>query len=81
MEEALRHLVRRREKRASLSDMIGLGWEGDLAVVREGARGPIPVIVVDRWVWIDSGTTTGISTGSPTTADPARTLWVLNCQL
>ena len=40
----------------------GLGWEGDLAAMREGGRGPAPVIVVDSWVWIDSGTTTGIST-------------------
>ena len=36
VEEALRHLVRRYQRRTALSDMAGLGWEGDLAAMREG---------------------------------------------
>ena len=36
VEEALRRLVRHRERLAALADMSGLGWEGDLAAMREG---------------------------------------------
>ena len=36
VEEALRRLVRRHQRQAALSDMAGLGWEGDLAAMREG---------------------------------------------
>jgi Arc/MetJ family transcription regulator len=34
VEEALRHLVRRRL--AALADMAGLGWDGELARLRKG---------------------------------------------
>ena len=37
VEEALRRLVRRRERLDALVDMAGLGWEGDLAAMQEGA--------------------------------------------
>lgn len=36
VEEALRLLVRRRRQKAALTDLAGLGWEGDLDVMREG---------------------------------------------
>ncbi len=36
VEEALRRLVRRHQRQAALSDMAGLGWEGDLAALRRG---------------------------------------------
>lgn len=35
VEEALRRLVQRHQRRAALADMTGLGWEGDLAAMRE----------------------------------------------
>ena len=36
VEEALRQLVRRRQRQDALSDMAGLGWDGDLNAMREG---------------------------------------------
>lgn len=36
VEEALRRLVLRRERLDALADLSGLGWEGDLAAMREG---------------------------------------------
>ena len=36
VEEALQRLVRRHQRQAALSDMAELGWEGDLAAMREG---------------------------------------------
>ena len=36
VEEALRRLVRRHQRQTALSDMAGLGWDGDLAMMREG---------------------------------------------
>jgi len=36
VEEALRHLVRRYHRRNAVTDMTGLGWEGDLDTMREG---------------------------------------------
>ena len=36
VEEALRRLVRRRERLDALTDLSGLGWEGDLAAMRKG---------------------------------------------
>lgn len=36
VEEALRQLVRRRQRQDALSDMAGLGWDGDLDAMREG---------------------------------------------
>ena len=36
VEEALRRLVRQRQQKAAVADMSGLGWEGDLAAMREG---------------------------------------------
>ena len=36
VEEALRRLVQRHRRRSALADMAGLGWEGDLAGMREG---------------------------------------------
>ena len=36
VEEALRRLVLRHRRRAASADMTGLGWEGDLAAMREG---------------------------------------------
>jgi len=36
VEEALRRLVRRHQRQAALADMAGLGWDGDLAMMREG---------------------------------------------
>lgn len=38
VEEALRRLVRRRERLDALADMSGLGWEGDLSAMREGRK-------------------------------------------
>jgi Arc/MetJ family transcription regulator len=35
VEEALRHLVRRRRRLAALADMAGLGWDGNLDAQRE----------------------------------------------
>jgi Arc/MetJ family transcription regulator len=36
VEEALRRLVRRHQRKLALSDMAGLGWDGDLTAMREG---------------------------------------------
>jgi Arc/MetJ family transcription regulator len=36
VEEALRRLVRRRERLDALAGMAGLGWEGDLPAMRKG---------------------------------------------
>jgi len=36
VEEALRHLVRLYRRKQAISDMAGLGWEGDLEVMRDG---------------------------------------------
>ena len=36
VEEVLRRLVRRRERLDALTDLSGLGWEGDLDAMREG---------------------------------------------
>ena len=36
VEEALRRVVRRRERLDAVIDLAGLGWEGNLAAVREG---------------------------------------------
>jgi Arc/MetJ family transcription regulator len=36
VEEALRRLVRQREQADALADLRGLGWDGDLAAMREG---------------------------------------------
>jgi Arc/MetJ family transcription regulator len=36
VEEALRRLVRQHRRRQAIQDMIGLGWEGDLDLLREG---------------------------------------------
>jgi len=36
VEEALRTLVRQHRRRAAITDMTGLGWQGDLATLREG---------------------------------------------
>jgi Arc/MetJ family transcription regulator len=36
VEEALRTLVRQHRRRAAITDMIGLGWQGDLDALREG---------------------------------------------
>ena len=36
VEEALRQLVRRRQRQDALSDMAGLGWDGDLDAMRDG---------------------------------------------
>lgn len=36
VEEALRVLVRQHRQRLALEDLAGLGWEGDLAAMREG---------------------------------------------
>ena len=41
VEEALRRVVRRRQRLDALADMAGLGWDGDLAAMRE-ARTPDP---------------------------------------
>ena len=38
VEEALRRLVQRHQRRDALSDMTGLGWDGDLAAAREGRQ-------------------------------------------
>lgn len=38
VEEALRRLVQRRERLDALTDMSGLGWEGDLSAMREGRK-------------------------------------------
>ena len=38
VEEALRRLVRRRERLDALADLAGLGWEGDLSAMREGRK-------------------------------------------
>lgn len=35
VEEALRRLVRQRERADALADLRGLGWEGDPAAMRE----------------------------------------------
>jgi Arc/MetJ family transcription regulator len=36
VEEALRTLVRQHRRRAAITDMAGLGWQGDLDSLREG---------------------------------------------
>ena len=36
--EALRRLVRQYRQRRAITDMIGLGWEGDLDAAREDRR-------------------------------------------
>ena len=36
VEEALRRLVHRHRRQVAFADMAGLGWEGDLAAMREG---------------------------------------------
>ncbi len=36
VEEALRRVVRRHQRQAALVDMAGLGWDGDLAMMRDG---------------------------------------------
>lgn len=36
VEEALRRLVQHHRQRNAISDMTGLGWEGDLDVMRQG---------------------------------------------
>jgi len=36
VEEALRRLVRRHQRLDALADMAGLGWDGNLAAMREG---------------------------------------------
>ncbi len=36
VEEALRRLVCRHQRQTALADMAELGWEGDLATMREG---------------------------------------------
>lgn len=36
VEEALRRVVRRRERLDALTDLAGLGWDGDLAAMRKG---------------------------------------------
>ncbi len=36
VEEALRRLVRAHQQRQAISDMAGLGWDGDLDTMREG---------------------------------------------
>jgi len=40
VEEALRRLVRRHRRRNAVTDMAGLGWDGDLDATREG-REPV----------------------------------------
>ena len=41
VEEALRRMVQRRARLTALADMAGLGWDGDLAAMRDG-RDPGP---------------------------------------
>jgi Arc/MetJ family transcription regulator len=41
VEEALRRLVRYHRQKRALSDLAGLGWEGDLDEMRQGR--PFPV--------------------------------------
>ncbi|HEY4173898.1 MAG TPA: type II toxin-antitoxin system VapB family antitoxin [Rhodopila sp.] len=36
VEEALRRLIQRHRRQVAFADMAGLGWEGDLAAIREG---------------------------------------------
>ena len=36
VEEALRRLVRNHQRRAAFAELTGLGWDGDLAAMREG---------------------------------------------
>jgi len=36
VEEALRRLVRHHHRQDAVTDMAGLGWDGDLAAMREG---------------------------------------------
>jgi Arc/MetJ family transcription regulator len=42
VEEALRRLVLSHQRRTAVADLAGLGWEGDLAAMREG-RSPDPI--------------------------------------
>jgi Arc/MetJ family transcription regulator len=42
VEEALRLLVQRHRRRAAFADMSGLGWDGDLAAMREGREVDLP---------------------------------------
>ncbi len=41
VEEALRRLLRQHHQKAAVADMSGLGWEGDLAAMREGTDDPL----------------------------------------
>ena len=36
VEEALRRLVQAHQRRSAVADMAGLGWTGDLDMLREG---------------------------------------------
>jgi Arc/MetJ family transcription regulator len=36
VEEGLRALVLQHRRRRAISDMVGLGWQGDLGTLREG---------------------------------------------
>ncbi len=42
VEEALRRLVRRRERLNALVEMSGLGWAGDLSTTRQGRKAGPP---------------------------------------
>lgn len=44
VEEALRALVRRDQRRRAIEDMVGLGWEGDLDALRrdDSEKGAAP---------------------------------------
>jgi len=42
VEEALRRLVRHHERLDVLADLRGLGWEGDLAAMRDGREASPP---------------------------------------
>jgi Arc/MetJ family transcription regulator len=38
VDEALRRLVRQEARRAAIADMAGMGWQGDLDVMRRDQR-------------------------------------------
>ena len=42
VEEALRRLVRQRERADAVAAMRGLGWDGDLTAMREGRHADPP---------------------------------------
>ena len=42
VEEALRRLVRRHDRLDALADLRGLGWDGDLAAMRDGREAGPP---------------------------------------